>query len=421
MAVDKVTETKKEVKWARLLIKLSGKAMPSAVNILEGPRSYELQIWWEIPPWVTGVYPVSSRVVGKNPKEEDEEGARAAERVGRPCLSCCGTKKEKGSGLLGSNVVNSMSGALMRRRGGAYVGGLGDGKYKQSGLSAGANFEVLGPSPDRSRSPVEQRDGVHKTSVGADRLGGFFGPVSTGPKQVGPQKCLKALKSGNRGKRGLDNDLNVARLGPKGVTSCPKEEKRLEDGGSHLGAVYSMESLVDPAWICARGPLLNVQEGRPGLGETLCFESCWEEGLGAVSSDCPSMGISYQDHGEEGCSPARSFALVEVVSECPEEDDPEALRILAKGSRFETVPSVDFSSPIFSVFGRSLLSRDSSGLGDFHEYEALGEMEPLRVVSVDGREWGKGIAEAPMEGGQAAVGLGSLREEPSNVSPECMG
>ena len=267
VAVDKDTETKKEVKWARLLIKSSGKARPSAVNILEGPRSYELQIWWEIPPWVTGVYSVSSRVVGKNPKEEDEEGARAAERVGRPCLSCkdarqtvqgCGTKKEKGSGLLGSDVVNSVSGALMRCRGGAYVGGLGDGKYKQSGLSPGAKFEVLRPSLDRSRSPVEQRDGVHKTTVEADRLGGFFGPVSSGPKQAGPKKCLKALKSGNRGKRGLDNNLNVARLGPKGVNSCPKEEKRLEDGSSHPGAVCSLESLVDLAWICARGPLLNV-------------------------------------------------------------------------------------------------------------------------------------------------------------------
>ena len=137
VAVDEVTEMKKEVKWARLLIKLSGKARPSAVNILEGPRSYELQIWWEIPPWVTGVFPVSSRFVGKNPKEEDEEGARAAERVGRPCQSCndagqkaqgWGTKKEKGPGLLGADVVYPVSGALMRCSGGAYEGGLCEGK-----------------------------------------------------------------------------------------------------------------------------------------------------------------------------------------------------------------------------------------------------------------------------------------------------
>ena len=43
------------------------------------------------------------------------------------------------------------------------------------------------------------------------------------------------------------------------------------------------------------------------------------------------------------------------------------------------------------------------------------------MVSVDGREWGKGIADALMEGDQASVGLGPLREEPSNVRLECMG
>ena len=139
-----------------------------------------------------------------------------------------------------------------------------------------------------------------------------------------------------------------------------------------------------------------------------------------VSSDCPLMGISCQGHGEEGFSTGRSFALVEAVSRCPEVDDPEALRIHTKGSRFEIAPSVDYSSPLFSIFGRSLLFGGFSGLGDFHEYEALGEMEPLRVVSVDEREWGKGIADALMEGGQALVGLKSLREEPSNVRLECM-
>ena len=80
VAVDEVTEMKKEVKWARLLIKLSGKVRPSAVNILEGPRAYELQIWWEIPPWVTGVFPVVSRFGGKNPKEDVKKGhARLSE------------------------------------------------------------------------------------------------------------------------------------------------------------------------------------------------------------------------------------------------------------------------------------------------------------------------------------------------------
>ena len=73
-----------------------------------------------------------------------------------------------------------------------------------------------------------------------------------------------------------------------------------------------------------------------------------------VSSECPVMGGSSQGNGEEGFSDGSAFALVVAVS--PEVDDPKALRIHAKGSRFETVSSVDCSSPLFSVFGRPLLS-----------------------------------------------------------------
>ena len=80
--VDKITESKKEMKWARILIKMGGKARPRVVNILEGPRAFELQIWWEFSPWVTGVHPVSSRAVEKKPEEEEEGWSRAVRRVG---------------------------------------------------------------------------------------------------------------------------------------------------------------------------------------------------------------------------------------------------------------------------------------------------------------------------------------------------
>ena len=88
VAEDKGTGMKKEMKWARMLIKSEGKDRPNSVNILEGPRSYELQIWWEILPWITGVYPVVSRSAEKDPKVEDEVLARAARRVGAPSPSC---------------------------------------------------------------------------------------------------------------------------------------------------------------------------------------------------------------------------------------------------------------------------------------------------------------------------------------------
>ena len=88
MTLDKNTEKKKEVKWARMLIKVEGNSRPSVVNILEGPRSFELQIWWEISPWVTGVYPVSSSDEMKNPEEEDDVETRADKRVSFPGTKC---------------------------------------------------------------------------------------------------------------------------------------------------------------------------------------------------------------------------------------------------------------------------------------------------------------------------------------------
>ena len=65
--------------WARLLIKLTRNPRPSIVNILEGGRYLELQIWWEIPPWLAEVYTVGSNVEAKIQNEEDV-GVRAALR-----------------------------------------------------------------------------------------------------------------------------------------------------------------------------------------------------------------------------------------------------------------------------------------------------------------------------------------------------
>ena len=84
-------------------------------------------------------------------------------------------------------------------------------------------------------------------------------------------------------------------------------------------------------------------------------------------------------------------------SRCPEEIVPEISRTQEQDSRFETEPSNGFSPTMFSVFGGPLLSGGSSG--EYHDHVDLGEMEPLRVVSADGKEWGKAITVVPREGG----------------------
>ena len=88
VAIDKITERRMELSWARILIKSTGSPRPSTVNILEGPRSFELQIWWEVPPWVTDVYPVYARVAAKSSEEGEDGAARAEMRVGFDRPNC---------------------------------------------------------------------------------------------------------------------------------------------------------------------------------------------------------------------------------------------------------------------------------------------------------------------------------------------
>ena len=90
----------------------------------------------------------------------------------------------------------------------------------------------------------------------------------------------------------------------------------------------------------------------------------------------------------------------------PEEEALEPHQSNANCSRYETIPSENSPSPLFFVFGRPLLSGGSSGLGDFHMNDATSDMEPLRVVSTDGREWGELTTGALLEVDQEVVSFG---------------
>ena len=83
VAMDKETSLMKNLFWARILVKMKSHGRPTSVNLLVGGRSYEIQIWWEIQPRVTEVYPRrSSRDTEMaNSREEDERNRRAQGRV----------------------------------------------------------------------------------------------------------------------------------------------------------------------------------------------------------------------------------------------------------------------------------------------------------------------------------------------------
>ena len=66
------------------MVNLVGKSRPSVVNILEGSRSFELQIWWEIPTLLAEVYPIrgSFSSEAEKPEEKEDGGARAPREWG---------------------------------------------------------------------------------------------------------------------------------------------------------------------------------------------------------------------------------------------------------------------------------------------------------------------------------------------------
>ena len=40
-----------ELQWARILVKLAGRDLPSTTQIVVGSGCYSIQLWWETPPW----------------------------------------------------------------------------------------------------------------------------------------------------------------------------------------------------------------------------------------------------------------------------------------------------------------------------------------------------------------------------------
>ena len=98
-------------------MKAKGQERPSTVNILAGSRSYEIQIWWEVPPWVAEVVSSQEADLRMQNREEDEWCSRADhgawwERKKGP------DGDGKGSSTLGNGESNLGAGKAVKGAGG---------------------------------------------------------------------------------------------------------------------------------------------------------------------------------------------------------------------------------------------------------------------------------------------------------------
>ena len=80
VVVDEDIAFKSELHWARILVRREGELCPNLVHILAGARGYSLQIWWELQPRVSRVFPRKflQKDEGSPPKEEEDGKSRMA-------------------------------------------------------------------------------------------------------------------------------------------------------------------------------------------------------------------------------------------------------------------------------------------------------------------------------------------------------
>lgn len=92
IAIDKETALGTKVLQTRISMRVKGKGRPSTVNILAGPRSFEVQVWWELQPWVASVYPSKVAADSKVQKSQEENAC--------PELTVHGTSLQMGANPL---------------------------------------------------------------------------------------------------------------------------------------------------------------------------------------------------------------------------------------------------------------------------------------------------------------------------------
>ena len=177
--------------------------------------------------------------------------------------------------------------------------------------------------------------------------------VGSGPAFNGPNP--NAQRQVQRGSRRQTRGLREVSLGPLDDSSYSAGEKQC--GGRSGGEGTShLDALVDPAWICAKGPLLDADEVRTGLKDSDRFESGGNVGLWEMSSASSFLISPYKGTTENGALYGQALDLVERGFRDSEVEAVEDFSSRTFGSRYETAPSFICSPSLCSVFGQPLLS-----------------------------------------------------------------
>ena len=217
VAMDEGTTSKTELLWARILVKMSSNAKHDSVNLIEGDRSYEVQIWWEIRLTVAEEGRKSSRSTGGTADigEEDDRDARAKGHLSPARVANCHTSRNELREVGNRPVMGNCSAAgrleIGQMRGVKLK--VGDKKKFEGQNALGIRGRKGKPINSHKMDLLKERVGLHLEGAGAKGVGQIQGalvgpsPASPGEKSERPNGRIyhTACKEKREEKNGLES------------------------------------------------------------------------------------------------------------------------------------------------------------------------------------------------------------------------
>ena len=350
-AVDENTELLKDPRWARIRVKWDGSSSPGSMIVAEGDRNFAIQLWWELQPRMMWENSLSKQRRDIGTREEGDVCPRAMERVGHAAQDRL-KKPEKLNGILHKKIEKLLG--VERNKDG--VGSRDEQKVvlvEQTGR--GVSVQEVGcrcrPGPTGTGQEVRRDWG--KKNVQGEIGGGELittQPMGTEKKKLGPLL-----------------------IGPANNVSGEPITTQPAGTGEKLGS-----SLI--------GPSKNVSPAQESLSEIPT-----EEQATGGQKNCAitpnGMQMKLKQFREEFSSHnwKEGDMRGDQVGTSSLENDP---------SRYVRYNYEDSPSSTISVFGRPLLMGGSSGQENSYMVKKIVDLEPLKMVTADGREWGLDSSDA---------------------------
>ena len=379
VAEDENTEFRIDPRWARIRVKWDGSSNPKSVVVSKEDRSYEVQLWWEIQPQMSWESRTSKQYRGVETREEGDVKSRARESVELPAQAR-EKKLEKSKGVL----------------------------YWEMGKQALVERQLEGMFFWEEQKLKKE---VGKQALVERQPEGMFSWEE--------QKLKKEVKQKSKGSSGGATGC-VCRLGPTVMGQEKRWEMARKDGLGELsgGGPVSNRAQTEGPEVELTGPLVLLDPAHMRLSLALTDPSespakkqpTEEQKSSAVTPDWKSnqqnRGVNPNNFWKEG-----DRREDQVVIPSLENDSP----------RYVKTTQEDFSSLKISVFGRPLLMGDSSGQGGPLKFKEIDDLEPLRMVAVDGREWGLELSNALEEIEEGPGGEGQQGEDLASGETEASG